>query len=104
MDRMRATNRIRARLRQTKETHFALANELGHGVDRFFNRCIGIDSMLIIEIDHVDIEPAKTTFARLAHVIRLSTDSTKLRFLRISQDSKFRGDDNLFAMTLQRAA
>src|SRR5205807_5261899 len=75
-----------------------------HRTNCLFNGRVGIDAMLIIKIDNIDIEPPQTSLARLADIIRLAADPAKLRLDWIAQDSKLRRDYDLFAMAFNRAA
>src|SRR6202011_2383307 len=103
MDGVRAANRFRASLGQTEKTHLAFAHQFLPRPEGFFNGRVGIDAMLIIKIDNFDIEPAQTPFARFANIIRFTANAAKLRLDWISQDSKLRRDDHLFAMTFNPA-
>ncbi len=41
-------------LRQAERAHLALAHQLGHGADRVLDRHVGIDAVLVVEIDDVE--------------------------------------------------
>ena len=101
---MRASNRFRARFRQTEKTHFAFAHQVRHHADCFFNRRVGIDPMLVIKVDNFHAEPLQASFACLAHVIRFARDTTKLRIFFIAHDAELGRDHDLFAMIFDRAA
>src|SRR5439155_21563270 len=72
MHRVRATNCFGAGFGQSEKAYLAFANQLRHRTDSFFNWRVGIDPVLIIKIDYIDIEPAQTSFARFLQVIRLA--------------------------------
>src|SRR6266705_55235 len=103
MDGVRTANRLSASFRETEKSHFALANQVSHGANRFFNRRVWIDPMLVIKINYINTEPAQTSLAGFTHIIRFSAYSAKLRPLRVAHDSKLCRNDNLFAMSSQCA-
>src|SRR5256886_15892631 len=104
MDRVRAPNRLCARLRQPEKSHFASAYQLGHRTDRLLDRRIRIDAMLVIDIDYLHAEPLQTTFARRAHVIRCAADAAVFRPTRIAHDPELCRDGDLLAVTSQGSA
>src|SRR6185295_16260883 len=55
--------------------HLACAHELGHCTDRFLDRRIGIDTVLIIQIDGVDAEALQTRVTSRADVFRAAIDA-----------------------------
>src|SRR5947209_11047320 len=103
MDRVRAPNDYRAGFGQAKESHFALCDQLSHRSDRLFDRRVGINPVLIIEVDAIDSETAQTSLAGFFHIIRFAVDAAECGPLRIADDSELRRDHNVFAMALQRA-
>src|SRR6266446_8344494 len=60
--------------------------------------------MLVVKVDNFHAKPAQTSFACFAHVVRLPVDTAKPRLFWVAQNSKLRGNDNLFAMTFQCTA
>ena len=84
--------------------HLARLYEFGHGSDRFFDRNIGIDAMLIVEIDHIDAEPFQAGLARRAHIRSASVDATHVGVGLAAKDAKFRGQKNFIAQTTNRSA
>src|SRR6266853_2618191 len=103
MNGVRAADHICAGFGETEKPHLALAHQVCHRADRFFDRCVWINPMQIIEINYIDIEPAQTTFARFAHIIGLAADPAKLALVWITQNSKFRRYDDLSATSSQCA-
>src|ERR1700724_1331296 len=103
MNGVRAPDRFRAGLGQAEETHFPFADQLSHRANCLFDWRVGVDAMLIIKIDNIDIEPAKTSFARFPDVIGFAIDAAKLRLVWIAQNSKLRSDYLLLAMTFNPA-
>ena len=70
-------DRIGARLGQAEMAHFAFFNEARHRTDRFFDRYIGVDPMLVVEIDCIDPEPFQRTFTGPADIFRRAVDAAK---------------------------
>src|SRR5258707_15796003 len=99
-----AANSLRGSLGQAEVAHLARAYELGHGTDCLFDRDIGIDAMLIIEIDHIDAEPFQAGVARRAHIRSASVDATYVGVGLAAKDAKFRGQKNFVAKTANRSA
>src|ERR1700733_10888924 len=76
MNRVRAPNRLRSRLRQTEIAHLTLRDQPRHRADRIFDRRVRIDAMLIIEVDHVGAEPLEARFAGRLNIFRLAAHRT----------------------------
>ena len=53
---MRAPNRLHPRFRQTEVLDLALLDQLFHGARDILDRHLGIDAMLVEEIDDVDLQ------------------------------------------------
>ena len=81
---MRAANCLRTRFGQAKIPNFAFAYQRGHCADCVLDRRIRIHEMLLVKIDAIDLEPAKTSFARFLYVIGFTVDSEKLLFFRVA--------------------
>src|SRR5205085_8739239 len=101
---MRPPDGVRTCFGQTEIAHLAGANQLSHRTNGFFNRCLRIDPMLVIEVDAIKTEPAQTRFARLLHVLRFAANSAKTRRVWIAQDSELRRDDNAMAFAANSAS
>src|SRR5205085_5857616 len=101
---MRPPDGVRTCFGQTEIAHLAGANQLSHRTNGFFNRCLRIDPMLVIEVDAIKTEPAQTRFARLLHVLRFAANSAKTRRVWVAQDSELRRDDNSMAFAANSAS
>src|SRR6185437_4802082 len=55
--------------------HLSRAYEIGHRSDRILDRHLGIDAMLIVEIDVIHAQTPQRCIARLPHVIRRAVDA-----------------------------
>src|SRR5438128_11005344 len=98
MNGVRTPNRLGACLREPEKAHLALAYQICHRADCFFNRRFWIDPMLIVEIDHVHTEPAQTFITGFADVIWFAADTAVIRPFRVAHDPKFRCNSNLLTM------
>ena len=70
-----ASDRVGFGFGQAKVAHFARFNELGHGTNGVLDRCLGINSVLIIEVDRIDLKAKQGRFTSRAHIVRLSIDA-----------------------------
>ena len=104
MNRMSPTNGIRSGLGEPEKTHFTFTHQLGHGADGFFDRSVGIDAVLIVEIDTIHVQPAQAGLTRRAHIFGFTVNPAKRRFIVIAHDAELCRDDDILAVTLQGAA
>jgi hypothetical protein len=59
-----ATNRLRRCLREAEVLHFALLNQILHRSRHFFDRHVRVDTVLIKEIDGIDLEPLERALGK----------------------------------------
>ena len=100
---MRAPNRLRARLGQTEMLDLAFRDQFLHRAGNVLDRHIGIDAVLIEQIDHVRPKPLQRFFRDLADMLRPAVQASLLVRLR-SVEAEFGGDDDLLADRPQRLA
>src|SRR6266536_1819997 len=96
MNGVRPANGLCAGFGQTEKAHFAFAYQVRHRANCFFDRCIWINSMLIVKIDYIHTEPAQTSFACLTDVIRFAADPAKFQCGRVPENSKLCRNNDLF--------
>ena len=60
---VRAADRRRRRLRQSQEPDLAGVDQLRHRADGLLDRHVGIDPVLVVEVDVVDAEPPQRRVA-----------------------------------------
>ena len=59
-----ARSMVRGRgLGQAEVAHLALLHQLGHGAHRLLDRRVGVDAVLVVEVDHLDAEPLQALVA-----------------------------------------
>src|SRR5690606_4126688 len=85
--------------RQADVADFARLHQFRHRTDRLLDRRLWIDAVLIIKVDRLDPEPAKTVIARLAHIIRRAVYPSRTGIGRISNDAELGGDHDAVAAT-----
>ena len=66
LDRMGAADRLRSRFRKAEVLHLAFLDEFLHRSRHIFDRHVGIDAVLIEEIDGIDPEPLERGLSDLA--------------------------------------
>src|ERR1700686_1207865 len=82
----------------------ALLDQLRQGANRFFNRRIRIDAMLVIEVNVLDAKPLQTSFAGLLHVVGLAADAAVTWVAGIADNPELCGQHDLVALALDRAS
>src|SRR5215469_2738890 len=102
MDLRRAPQRFRCRLRQSDEPHLSFLHQPGHRAHRLLDRRIGIDPVLVIQVNRLHAKPAQTGVAALAHIFRLATHAARVWIIRIPHDPEFRRQHNFFALPANR--
>src|ERR1700737_4041690 len=78
--------------------------ELRHGSDGFFNRGVGVDAMLVIQIDRLNPQPPEAAFAGLANIVGFAVHGADTGGFGITDDSEFRCQHNFVAFALDGAA
>src|SRR5262249_60755671 len=94
-----AANRFGACFGETEKSHLARAHKLCHRANCFLDRCLGIDAMLIVEIDYVNAQSAQTSFASFVDIIRLTADPAVVGPGGVTQNSKFCCNDDMFTVS-----
>ena len=90
-------------LRQAQEPNLALLHELRHRADCLFNRCIGVHTVLVIEVDDIHTEASEARFAALPDVIGFPID-TKEAAVLAAHIAKFSCQNDLLAFAFDRSA
>src|SRR6267154_6321614 len=92
-----ATNALRGSLGQSQVADLASTNKLGHGANGFFNGDVGIDAMLIIQVNHFDTQALEAGIAGGAHVGSAAINAADSGIRFAAQDSEFGGQKNFVA-------
>ncbi len=59
---------LRSRFRQTQVPDLSFAHEVGHRSHSVFDGRVGVDAMLVVEVDRIDAQSLQARFAGLAHI------------------------------------
>ena len=103
MHRVRAADVCRRSLGKPEVPDFAFRHEPSHGADCLLDRILAIDSMQVIEINHVRGEPAKAGVASRADVCGISVAPGHFPLI-VAYEPEFRGKNGFFAQTGKRRA
>jgi hypothetical protein len=107
VDGVRATQGLRCRFAQADVTDLALLDELGQRADRLLDGDVGIDAMLVVEVDVVGAEALERSFDRAADVLRRPVLTAHGRHVArvggVHAQVELRRDDVLVAAALDRA-
>src|SRR5262245_22969963 len=95
MDGMGAPNRGRRGFRETEVAYLAALDEPGHGPDRVLDRHLGIDAVLVVEVDDVDTEPFEACVTRASHLGRRAI--YRLRSIRSAHVAELRRQHHALA-------
>ncbi len=90
---------IDAGLGQTEVAHFPLADQILYCAGHLFHRHLGIDAVLIEEIDDIDVEPAQGCLGHGADIFRPAVQP--IRYLAVPE-AELGGDHHLVAKRGQR--
>ena len=69
MDGVRAADRVGRGLAEADVAHLALLDELAHRADRLLDRNVGVDAVLVVEVDVIGAQPLQRAVDRAAHVL-----------------------------------
>ena len=75
VDRGGAAQRLGAGFGEAEMADLPLADQLGHAADRLLDRHVGIDAVLVEEVDRLDAEPLQRAFAGAAGIVRAAVDA-----------------------------
>ena len=91
-----------AGLGQADVADLPLLHQLGHAADRLLDRRVGIDPVLVEEVDRVDAEPLQRAFAGAARIFRAAVDADRL--VAVPAQRELGGDDEAVAPAPDRLA
>ena len=90
----------RRRFGQAQVADLALADKVGHGADGLFDGRIGIDPVLIVEVDDLDAQPLQTRLAAGFDVVRPAVDALETGSTRQVLLVECSGDDRALSEIL----
>src|SRR5258706_8568171 len=98
MDLRGSPHRSRSRLGQAERSHLARRNEFGHRANGFLDGNVRIYSMLIVNVDGLDAQPAKARVARAADIFGRAIDAPNC--IGTDTEAKLRSYDDAVARNL----
>ena len=102
MNLVSAAHRLRGGFRKAEPSHLARAHQVGHRSHRVLNGRVGIDAMLVVEVDHVHLQALEARLARIAHVLRCAIDAPETA-IRAAHVAELGGEDHALAPPRERA-
>jgi len=88
--------------RQSDIADLAVADQVCKGTYRLLNRCLGIDSVLVIEVNMLHTQSLQAALDCLPNVPRAAVDSSDVWIGRIAHYTKLGGEEHLIALCLNR--
>ena len=101
MGRMAPPERLRRRFGHAEMPHLALLDQPGHGPDRLLDRHRRVDPVLVVQIDHIDLQALQTRFASLLHIFGPAID--RRLAVGAAHIAELRCDDVLVPLALDGA-
>src|ERR1035437_8976345 len=84
------------RLGEADETHLAGRDQLAHRPHRLLDGYVGVDAVLVVEVDVIDTEPLQAGVAGAVHMLGGAVDGHAP--VRRALETELRGDHDLGAM------
>ena len=103
MDRVRPANRFGTSLRQAEVAHLPLLDQLRHGTDRLLYRRVGVDAVLVVDVDVVGADPLERCVAGRQHVLAVPADAKPFP-LFVADVAELGREHDLVAPALDRPA
>jgi hypothetical protein len=103
VDRVGAAQRFGAGFGQADVAHLALAHQLRHGAHRVLDRRLGIDPVLVVQVDRLDAEPLQRRLAGLANIVRPAAESHVVA-VGLAHDAELRRHDDALSTPGDRPA
>ena len=105
LDGMGAADGLRARFGEAEVLDLALLDQLLHRPGHVFDRHVGVDAVLIEQIDDVGLQPLERGLGDLLDMLRPAVEAARSgRGCRIDVEAELRGDHHLLAERRQRFA
>ncbi len=99
-----ARDRLGRRLRESEKADLAGVDQHRHRADRLLDRDVGVDPMLVVEVDVIDAETPQRSVARGEHVFRAPVDPALGGILAVAHDPELGRQHDLVAPARDRAA
>src|SRR6185369_8326074 len=102
LNRMRATDRFHSCFRESEMLHLALMDQVLHSSGDIFDRYIGIDAMLIQQVNPISLEPPQRCIGHLFDVLGATVQASLFAILNL--EPELSGDHHLVTKWSQRFA
>ena len=99
---MRTTDGVQPRFGQPEVPDLAFANQVFDRTGDVFDRHVGVDAVLVEEVDPIGLEPLQRRLRHLANVRRPAVQSSRLAVVEL--EAELGGDHNLIAHWTKRLA
>src|SRR5207247_1991813 len=96
MDLGSAADGLGGGLGESQKTHLALGNQLAHGANGFFDGCLRVNAVLIVEVNNFHAQPFEAGVAAGANVFGPAIDANEAAG-RVTDVAKFGGQHDLAA-------
>ena len=97
--------RFHTSLRKPEKSHLAFADKVFHRPGHILHRDVGINPVLVKQVDHIGPQAFKRSLGHLPDMFRVTVKSYPFRSSgRIQLKAEFRGNNDLFAEGCQRFA
>ena len=97
VDCVRAPDGVGSRLGHPEVPHLAGLDQLLDGAGDVLDGDLGVDAVLVVEVDDVDAEPAQRALDGAVDVLRSARDAGRAPVL-VEREAELRGDDHLVAV------
>jgi hypothetical protein len=103
LHRVRATNRLRARFGEAEVPHLPRGDQLLHRAGNVFNRDVGVDPVLVEQVDRLDAEATECSIRHLTDVLRPRVQPVP-RTVGVDAEAELRRDHDLLTHRGERLA
>ncbi len=101
---VRAANGGCGRFRQPEEAHLALLDQARHCAHGVFDGHIGVDAVLVVQVDMLHAQPTQAGFACGLHICRAAVDTAHRRVVGVELDAEFGGQKHFMPARGNRLA
>jgi hypothetical protein len=95
LDGMSTTNRLSSRFGESEVLDLALLDQVFHRPSHVFDSHVGVDAMLIEQVDRFDLESLERGLSDLLDVLGATIQASLLQRRGIESESELRGDRDL---------
>ena len=86
------------RLAQAQIAHFALFHQVGHGADRFFDGHVGVDTVLVVQVQRIHPQALQGAVDGVADIVGPAIHPAHYGVGRVAHNPEFTGQEHLVAL------